>query len=207
MCFKQISINFSKFLSVVKGETFLSGCCQTWQFDALLLQVTNPRSHSKHKHKTPGVCFCPISSEVVSLEQMLRGSAVSVCLLPPHFSFSLLVYKSSEEWILGCSRLKELLAHTHPHTHTLPPFTVPLINYQIATRIAFLFLSTSPLISFGAPLARGGRLIIAGFMVGQNKGRRLGWLIFLGNPLALWRPHPSWRYWYLLLMIHLVLLY
>lgn len=119
--FKQISPKFSRFLSVlVKGKTFLSGFCHTWQFHGLLLQLTNPWSHNKHKHKIPGVCFCPISSKVVSLEQILRGSVVSICLLPPYFSslspFALSTsHQRSESWC--CLRLKELQAQRHIRCH------------------------------------------------------------------------------------------
>lgn len=107
--------------------------------DGLSLKVTNSQSHSKHKHKTPGVCFCPISSEAVSLEQMLRGSAVSVSLLPPHVSSSSLSTNqqpSEGRTVQGRSSF----SHAHIHTHTLhTPFTVPLINYQTVTRTAFCF--------------------------------------------------------------------
>lgn len=193
---------FSLIWVVVKGELF-SDFRLSCQFEALLLQVTthDPATNT-HKCKTPGVFFCPISSEVVSLEQMLRGS--TVCLPLPHSS-SLVLFTSHRT--SEAQTIQGWRSFSHTHTHTLLPVTALLINISHSNTDSFLFLSSSPLFSFSAPFACSGRLIIVRFMLGQDRGRRPGWLIFLGNTLALWRPCPSWRYLYLLLMIHLVLLY
>lgn len=78
-----------------------------------------------------------------------------------------------------------LEAEADTGTHT--SHTLHRSSYQLSdsNKDSFLFQSSSPLFSFSAPLAYGGQLIIAGFMVGQNKGQRPSWLIFLGNSLAL----------------------
>lgn len=115
----------------------------------LLLQHQSCHKHARN-HKTPGVCFYPIFSEVVSPgKKMLK---VIIFLL---FLHSQDVFQQSR-------------SYTHAHTHILPPSTAPLIDYQTATQIAFY--SRAPLLfSFSAPLVCGGRLIIVGLMLGQNE--------------------------------------
>lgn len=82
----KLALTFSPvYRGCCQGEVSLSGFHRSRQFDALLLRC-NPATNTSMNPQE--FCFCPISSEVVSLEQMLRGCTVSVCLPPPHSSFS-----------------------------------------------------------------------------------------------------------------------
>lgn len=141
-------------------------CLLSWQFRSALsffLQMRNffvwfqselmdlcfKKNDSKHtnEQKTSKVCFCLFFDKVVSLEQILRGSKVSACLLPAHLLALLLLLPGCLQGLkLVKLQLFKAQQASNTHMHTLPPLTTPLIDYQPATWIAFC--SWAPLLCF-----------------------------------------------------------
>lgn len=127
------------FFLLAKWETFLSDFSQSWWTFAL-------KNDSKHTNEQK-LCFCPFFDKVVSLEQILRGSKVSACLLPAHLLALLLLLPGCLQGLkLVKLQLFKAQQASNTHMHTLPPLTTPLIDYQPATWIAFC--SWAPLLCF-----------------------------------------------------------
>lgn len=150
--FSPPSFGFSLLLS--KETFFPSDFRQSWQFDVLLLWVTTPPSRKQTHMSTKPQEFAfvqfPVKLSVWNnCWEAAQSESVFTSSLAPRMSTS---HQTSEAPAVQGWKSS---SHTDRHTPTLHCSLYRLLH---SNTDSFLFLSTTPLFSFSAPLACAGRL-------------------------------------------------